>query len=254
MSKRKITVMIQARTGSSRLSGKVLSQIENKPMIWHVINRVKKIESVQQIALITTEKESDQVLLDIAKNEDIIGFAGDTTNVLNRHYQCALKISADPIIRITSDCPIIDPYLVEEMLQFFLTHNYDYVSNIHPATYPDGLDVEIFSFQTLEKTFLDAKLNSEKEHVTPYMEKHPELFNIFNFENNEDLSHIRLTVDQKEDLELIQNLYSVMSPKNDFGLNEIKDIFSKNPELFRINSKYRRNEGYLKSLKEDEIE
>jgi spore coat polysaccharide biosynthesis protein SpsF len=254
MSEKKITVMIQARTGSSRLSGKVLSQIENKPMIWHVINRVKKIESVQQIALITTEKESDQVLLDIAKNEDIIGFAGDTTNVLNRHYQCALKISADPIIRITSDCPIIDPYLVEEMLQFFLTHNYDYVSNIHPATYPDGLDVEIFSFQTLEKTFLDAKLNSEKEHVTPYMEKHPELFNIFNFENNEDLSHIRLTVDQKEDLELIQNLYSVMSPKNDFGLNEIKDIFSKNPELFRINSKYRRNEGYLKSLKEDEIE
>ena len=254
MSEKKITVMIQARTGSSRLSGKVLSQIENKPMIWHVINRVKKIESVQQIALITTEKESDQVLLDIAKNEDIIGFAGDTTNVLNRHYQCALKISADPIIRITSDCPIIDPYLVEEMLQFFLTHNYDYVSNIHPATYPDGLDVEIFSFQTLEKTFLDAKLNSEKEHVTPYMEKHPELFNIFNFENNEDLSHIRLTVDQKEDLELIQNLYSVMSPKNDFGLNEINDIFSKNPELFRINSKYRRNEGYLKSLKEDEIE
>jgi len=246
--------MIQARTGSSRLFGKVLSQIENKPMIWHVINRVKKIESVQQIALITTEDEPDQVLLDIAKNEDIIGFAGDTTNVLNRHYQCALKISADPIIRITSDCPIIDPYLVEEMLQFFLTHNYDYVSNIHPATYPDGLDVEIFSFQTLEKTFLDAKLNSEKEHVTPYMEKHPELFNIFNFENNEDLSHIRLTVDQKEDLELIQNLYSVMSPKNDFGLNEIKDIFSKNPELFRINSKYRRNEGYLKSLKEDEIE
>mgnify|MGYP006089232569 FL=1 len=254
MSEKKITVMIQARTGSSRLFGKVLSQIENKPMIWHVINRVKKIESVQQIALITTKEESDQVLLDIAKNEDIIGFTGDTTNVLNRHYQCALKISADPIIRITSDCPIIDPYLVEEMLQFFLTHNYDYVSNIHPATYPDGLDVEIFSFQTLEKTFLDAKLNSEKEHVTPYMEKHPELFNIFNFENNEDLSHIRLTVDQKEDLELIQNLYSVMSPKNDFGLNEIKDIFSKNPELFRINSKYRRNEGYLKSLKEDEIE
>jgi spore coat polysaccharide biosynthesis protein SpsF len=254
MFEKKITVMIQARTGSSRLPGKVLSQIENKSMIWHVINRVKKIKSVQQIVLITTNDESDQVLLDIAKNEDIMGFAGDTTNVLSRHYQCALKTSADPIIRITSDCPIIDPYLVEDMLQFFLTHNYDYVSNIHPATYPDGLDVEIFSFQTLEKTFLDAKLNSEKEHVTPYVEKHPELFNIFNFENDEDLSHIRLTVDEKEDLELIQHLYSVMSPKNDFGLNEIKNIISKNPELFRINSKYGRNEGYLKSLKEDKIE
>jgi spore coat polysaccharide biosynthesis protein SpsF len=254
MSEKKITVMIQARTGSNRLSGKVLSEIENKSMIWHVINRIKNIKSVQQIVLITTNEKSDQILLDIAKDEGIEGFAGDTTNVLNRHYQCALKMSADPIIRITSDCPIIDPCLVEEMLQFFLKHNYDYVSNIHPATYPDGLDTEIFSFETLEKTSSNAKLNSEKEHVTPYMEKHPELFSIFNFENNEDLSHIRLTVDQKEDLELIQKIYSIMSPKIDFGLNEIKDILSKHPELFKINSKYARNEGYLKSLKEDKIE
>ena len=254
MSEKKITVMIQARTGSTRLPGKVLSKIENKNMIWHVINRVKKIKSVQQIALITTNEESDQILLDIAKDEDIIGFAGDETNVLNRHYQCALKISADPIIRITCDCPIVDPSLVEEMLQFFLTHDYDYVSNIHPATYPDGLDVEIFSFQTLKKVVSSAKLKSEREHVTTYIEKHPELFNTFNFENNEDLSNIRLTVDQEEDLELIQNLYSIFSPKNDFGFNDIKAIFLKNPKLFRINSKYQRNEGHLKSLKEDKVE
>jgi spore coat polysaccharide biosynthesis protein SpsF (cytidylyltransferase family) len=254
MSEKKITVMIQARTGSSRLPGKVLSRIENKNMIWHVINRTKKIKSVQQIALITTDKKSDQILLDIAKEEDIIGFTGDEKNVLNRHYQCALKITADPIIRITSDCPVVDFSLVEDMLQFFLTHNYDYVSNIHPPTYPDGLDIEIFSFQTLEKTSFGAKLKSEKEHVTPYIHKHPELFNIFNFENNEDLSHIRLTVDEKEDLELIQNLYSIFSPKDDFGLHEIKDLLVKNPTLFRINSKYQRNEGHLQSLKEDEIE
>lgn len=251
MSEKKITVMIQARTGSSRLPGKVLSKIQNQNMIWHVINRVKKIKSVQQIALITTTKDSDQILLDIAKKENIIGFGGDEYNVLDRHYQCALKISADPIIRITSDCPVIDPTLVEEMLQFFLTHNYDYVSNIHPPTFPDGLDVEIFSFETLQKTCLNAKLKSEMEHVTPYIEKHPEIFNIFNFENQEDLSNIRLTVDQNEDLELIRSLYSTFSPKNDFGLDEIKELFIKNPNLFRINSKYRRNEGYLKSLKED---
>jgi spore coat polysaccharide biosynthesis protein SpsF (cytidylyltransferase family) len=253
MSKKKITVMIQARTGSSRLPGKVLSKIENKPMIWHVINRVKKIKSVQQIVLITTKEKPDQALLDIAEAEGIIGFAGDTNDVLNRHYQSALQISADPIIRITGDCPVIDPYLVEEMLQFFLKNNFDYVSNIHPATYPDGLDAEIFSFQTLEKTTLNAKLKSEREHVTPYMENNPELFKTYNFENNEDLSHIRLTVDQKEDLELIQKIYSMMAPKNNFGFNEILDLISNNPEIFKINSKYKRNEGYLKSLQEDTL-
>mgnify|MGYP001193271750 CR=1 FL=1 len=254
MSEKKITVMIQARTGSSRLPGKVLSKIQNQNMIWHVINRVKKIKSVQQIALITTNEDSDQILLDIAKEENIIGFAGDKTNVLNRHYQCALKIAADPIIRITSDCPVVDFSLVEDMLQFFLKHNYDYVSNIYPPTYPDGLDIEIFSFQTLEKTSFGAKLTSEKEHVTTYIQNHPELFSIFNFENNEDLSNIRLTVDEKEDLELIQNLYSIFSPNNDFGLNEIKDLLLKNPTLFRINSKYQRNEGHSQSLKEDKIQ
>src|SRR5207253_10774481 len=116
---KKITVMIQTRTGSSRLPRKVLSKIENRPMIWHVINRVKKIKSVQQIALITTREKSDEVLLKIAKNNKIIGFVGNKNDVLNRHYQCALLHHADPIIRITSDCPLIDPHLVEKMLQFY---------------------------------------------------------------------------------------------------------------------------------------
>ena len=117
---KKITVMIQARTGSSRLPNKVLEKIENKPMIWHVINRVKQIKSVQQIALITTNENSDKVLLKIAEDEGIIGFAGSTDDVLDRHYQCAQKIDADPIIRITGDCPLIDPFLVEDILQFYL--------------------------------------------------------------------------------------------------------------------------------------
>ena len=254
MTEKKITVMIQARTGSSRLPGKVLSEIENEPMIWHVINRVKKIKSVQQIALITTKEKSDQALLNIADDEGIIGFVGDTKDVLNRHYQCALKIYADPIIRITGDCPVIDPFLVEEMLLFYLKNNYDYVSNIHPATYPDGLDTEIFSFNTLKHVALNAKLNSEREHVTSYIEKHSELFKIYNFENDTDLSNIRLTVDQKEDLELIRHIYSMMSPKSNFGLNEILNLISTNPEILKINLKFKRNEGYLKSIKEDKLQ
>src|SRR3989304_8006572 len=136
-SHKKITVMIQARTGSTRFPSKTLAKIENKPMMWHIINRVKKIKSVEQIALITTRKKTDKVLLKIAEKNNIFGFTGDTHDLLNRHYQCALKIDADPIIRITSDCPLTDPQLVEKILQFYLDHNYDYVTNTISPTYPD---------------------------------------------------------------------------------------------------------------------
>jgi len=178
---KKITVLIQARTGSSRLPEKVLAEIEGRQLVWHVINRVKKIKSVQQVVLITTTKKNDKILLDLAQKNNIMGFSGDEFDVLDRHYQCAKKMNADPIIRITSDCPLIDPYLVEEILQFFLENNYDYVSNVIPPTYPDGLDTEIFTFKTLEKAANEAKLLSEREHVTPYISKNPSKFKLYNY-------------------------------------------------------------------------
>jgi spore coat polysaccharide biosynthesis protein SpsF (cytidylyltransferase family) len=249
---KKISVLIQARTGSSRLPNKVLANIEQKQLIWHVINRVKKIKSVEQIALITSQLENDKILLDIAQQNGILGFAGDELDVLDRHYQCALKINADPIIRITSDCPLLDPFLVEEMLQIFLKNKYDYVSNVTPPTFPDGLDVEIFSFKALEKTFNEAKLMSEREHVTPYISKNPNKFKLFNFKNSQDLSHLRWTVDRDVDLDLIQKIYSKMSPKTVFGMDDILKVLKSNPELLKINNHISRNEGYVKSLKNDE--
>ena len=125
MNKKKITVIIEARTSSTRLPNKVLAKIEDKPMIFYVINRAKKIKSVEQIVLSTTKEKNDQVLLEIAEKNGIIGFVGDTDDVLNRDYQCALKVNAEPIIRITGDCPLLDPNTVEDMLQFFLKNNYD---------------------------------------------------------------------------------------------------------------------------------
>ena len=174
--------MIQARTGSSRLPGKVLAKIENKPMIWHVINRVKKIRSVDQIILVTTRKKKDRVLLKIANESGIIGFAGDTDDVLGRHYQCAMQYNADPIIRITGDCPLIDHNISEKILQFYLSHKYDYVSNILPPTFPDGLDTEILSFKTLKTLNKTAKLKSDREHVTTYIKNNPHKFKIFNYD------------------------------------------------------------------------
>jgi len=249
--KKKITVMIQARIDSTRFPKKTLAKIDNKPMIWHVINRVKKIKSVEQIALITTRKKSDKILLKIAEDNGIIGFSGDVHDLLSRHYHCALKINADPIIRITSDCPLTDPKLVEKILQYYLENDYDYVTNTIDPTFPDGLDVEIFSFKALQKAYRYARLSSEREHIFPYFTKNPKKFRLYNFENSQNLSHLRWTVDQKEDLKLIRRIYSLMKPKSVFSMTEVLKLLKKNPELLNINKKIKRNEGYMKSVKND---
>ena len=166
MNKKKITVIIEARTDSSRLPNKVIAEIEGRPMIFYVIDRVKQIKSVEQIILATTQEKNDQILIEIGKQNSIMTFAGDSIDVLNRDYQCALQNNADPIIRITGDCPLIDSNIVENMLQFFLENDYDYISNRISPKYPDGLDVEIYSFKTLQMVAQNAKWSSERELVT----------------------------------------------------------------------------------------
>ena len=253
MNKKKITVIIEARTGSTRLPNKVLAKIEDRPMIFYVINRAKKIKSVEQIVLSTTKEKDDQVLLEIAEKNGIIGFAGDTNDVLNRDYQCALQNNADPIIRITGDCPLIDPDIVEEMLEFYLKNNYDYISNRINPKYPDGLDVEIYSFKTLQMAEQNAKWSSERELVTTYITKNPKIFKIFSYENQEDLSGHRWTVDEQNDLEFVRKIYSIMKPKTNFSMNEIIEILLKNSELLKINSGIMRNEGHLKLYDNDKV-
>lgn len=244
---KKITVMIQARVSSARLPRKVLAKIEKKPMIWHVINRVKKIKSVQQIALITTVDEEDKILLKIAKENDIIGFSGNRLDVLDRHYQCAKQINADPIVRITSDCPLVDPKLVEKIIQFYLKNNYDFVSNAIKPSYPDGLDVEVFSFSALEKATEKAKKSYDKEHVTTYFIRHPDQFRIYNYQNEKDLSSFRWTVDRIEDLKFVRAIYSKMRPKKIFFMNDVLKILKRNSSMLEINKGIIRNEGHLKS-------
>ena len=253
MNKKKITVIIEARTGSSRLRNKVVAEIEGKPMIFYVIDRVKQIKSVEQIILATTQEKNDKILIEIAKQNSIGIFAGDSMDVLNRDYQCALQNNADPIIRITGDCPLIDPDIVEEMLEFYLKNNYDYISNRINPKYPDGLDVEIYSFKTLQMAEQNAKWSSERELVTTYITKNPKIFKIFSYENQEDLSGHRWTVDEQNDLEFVRKIYSIMKPKTNFSMNEIIEILVKNPELLKINSGIIRNEGHLKLYDNDKV-
>lgn len=234
----KITVMIQARTSSKRFPKKVLAKIEKKPMIWHIIQRVKLIPSVQQIALITSDKKEDKILLKIAKDAGIIGFSGSLSDVLGRHYKCALEYDADPIIRITADCPLIDSKIVEEMIKFYLEHDYDYVSNILKRTFPDGLDVEIFSLKVLQRMYNNAKLKLEREHVTMFIKNNIKKFKAFDFTNREDLSGFRWTVDEKEDLRFVRKIYAEMRPRTNFSFKDVLKIISNKPQLQEINKKF----------------
>jgi spore coat polysaccharide biosynthesis protein SpsF (cytidylyltransferase family) len=247
----KPTIIIQARLGSKRFPEKVLEKIENKSLIWHVINRAKNVNGVEQIILATTKKKEDRVLVKIAENSGIIGFVGNDVNVLERYYQCAKKFNADPIIRITGDCPLIDPKIIEDLLKYYSSHDFNYVTNTNPPTYPDGLDIEIFSFSILETIRKKVEFISEREHVTSYIKKHPTNFKIYNLKNDIDLSQIRLTVDEELDLKIIKKLYAQMRPNKLFGLKDIIKIISKNPKLIEINNSIVRNEGYFISLKND---
>lgn len=246
-----MAVMIQARTGSKRFPRKVLAKIEGKPMIWHVINRVRSIKTDQDVILLTTKRDEDKILLKIANDAGVKGFAGHTYDVLKRYYECAKKYDVNTIIRVTGDCPLIDPSLVKNMLDFFSENNFDYISNTLIPTFPDGLDVEIFSFKTLEIMNKKAKLLSEREHVTSYIRNNINEFKTFNFKNFKDLSNLRWTVDEPRDLQFVRKIYSEMKPKVLFSMNDVLKIISKNPKIIQLNDGIMRNEGYLLSLKKD---
>lgn len=244
--------IIQARMGSTRLPQKVIKEIEGKTILEHVIERVKRIKNVDKVILATTSKREDDILEKIGKNLKVSVFRGSENDVLDRFYRAAKLLKVDPIIRITADCPLLDPRVCEKVIDYYLKGDYDYVSNASPPTFPDGLDTEVFSFQALEKSWKEVKLLSEREHVTPYIYRNPQIFKLGNVSSEIDFSHLRLTVDEKADLILIREIYKELYHQNPlFGLEEIIKLFERKPELAKINQKIARNEGYLKSLKKD---
>jgi spore coat polysaccharide biosynthesis protein SpsF (cytidylyltransferase family) len=247
----KVTIMIQARIESKRFPQKVISSIAGKPMIWHIINRLKHVKSSNQIILLTTKKTSDKILVKLAEKNNILFFTGPINDVLKRYYLCANQFSADPIVRITGDCPLVDFSLIDQIIKFYQSHDYDYVSNTIKPTYPDGLDVEVFSFKTLEKMYKLATKKSDREHVTSFIIQNKSKFKIFNFKNKKDLSKFRLTVDEKNDLKLIRKIYSYMKPNTIFSSKAVYSFLKKNPDLLEINRNIIRNDGYTKSIKNE---
>ncbi len=245
--------IIQARMGSTRLPGKMLMNIAGKPAIEHVIERIRQAKRVEQIVLATTTAPADDALCRWAKEREVLVYRGSEQDVLDRYYQCAKEYGARVVVRLTGDCPLLDPEIIDAVIGVFEDGNCDYASNIHPPSYPDGLDVEVFSFQALEKAWTEAKFPSEREHVTPYMWKHPELFRMKNYElrikgEAVDMSTERWTLDTPEDLEFMER---VIPCCRDFSFGTVMEVLKKHPEWRAINARFRRNEGYEKSLQSE---
>jgi len=248
-----IGCIIQARTGSTRLPGKIMMKINDHDTVLSFgIKQVKFSKIIDEIVIATTDLSEDQLIFDYMKKLNISCFRGKSKDVLDRYYQCAKKFSFSTIVRITSDCPLIDPTIIDEIVSNFLKNNkYDYLSNVHPIrTSPDGTDVEVFSFESLEKAWKEAQKPSEREHVTPYLYTDNN-FRVGTFNNFQDHSEFRWTVDYKEDLDLIRKIVNLI-PTRPILMKNILDLFLQFPELPKINQNVPINEGYLKSAKEDE--
>lgn len=250
-----IWTIIQARMGSNRLPGKVLKKVCGKPLLELQYERIQRASSIDRIVIATTTETADQEIEKFCQDRNIFYYRGSTEDVLDRYYQAALYFRVkedDAIVRITADCPLIDPEVIDKVVEHLLQSGVDYVANVDPPTFPDGLDVEVFKFPALKRAWKEARLISEREHVTPYIRNNPQLFSRDNLRNERDFSNMRWTVDEAEDFELVRRIYEELYPrKADFSTDDILNLLARQPYLNDINSKFKRNEGYQKSLEED---
>ncbi len=247
-----IVAIIQARCNSTRLRNKVLADIDGKPLIERIVRRIKQVEIIDRVVVATTTSASDDYLVEWCKHKGIDCFRGSESNVLERYYECAKFYNANIVVRITADDPFKDPVIINHAINLLIENNYDYVSNTIKPTFPEGIDVEVYRFKSLEAAFKNATLNSEKEHVTPYIWKNDNKFSLFNFVYKEDLSDLRWTIDYIEDLEFARAVYRKMRNKKEhFLMEDILCLLGEYPELSNIQKSVVRNEGYIESINED---
>ena len=238
--------------GSTRLPGKAMLNVENdKTVLYFVIKQLQSCKLVDKIIVATTTLEDDNKIANFSEDSGIDCFRGSSDDVLDRYYHCAKKFQINTIVRITSDCPLIDPQIVDQAIRKYQSEDYDYVTNTLSRSYPIGTDVEIFSFEILEKTWQKAILPSEREHVTLFIRNKKLNFKLGNLKNSKNLDHLRWTLDRVEDLNLIRKIV-VKINKNPILMNDILNLFSLEPELIKINEHITQNEGMLKSLKKDD--
>ena len=229
---------------------KAIKKINNETTTEHLIHRLKISNKVDNIVLATTKNKEDDIIVEFAKKNQIEFFRGNESDVLDRYYQCAKNFSSNNILRITSDSPLTDPTVIDDLIINYQKISCDYASTSLIRTYPFGIDAEIFSFSSLEKTWKNAILPSEREHVSPYMKKNSNIFKQFNLKNKIKVPMLRLTIDREEDLKLFRIVISKISERP-ILMNNIIELYNNEPKLFEINSHIDSLEGYNKSIKYD---
>ena len=238
----KIVALVQARMGSTRLPNKVMKPIGGIPMIELLLSRLSKAKEVDRIVVATSVDLRNQSLVEHVQK---LGYAceqGSENDVLDRFVQAAQKHKADVVVRITGDCPLLDPELVDEVIRRFKAAKVDYCSNVNPPTYPDGLDIEVFTLKILEQALQETNKPFDREHVTPYL-REPGRFKTASLQHYEDLSAMRWTVDEPADFKVIENVFQHFHPRTDFSWGEVLDLQRLQPDVFNINEHIIRNEG-----------
>ena len=235
----KTIIIVQARMTSTRLPGKILKKVLSKSLLEYQIERLKRVNLADEIVIATTTNNTDHPIVELCDYLSVKYFRCSEEDVLERYYQAAKKYQGDAIVRVTSDCPLIDPQTIDKVIQFYLEHRseYDYVANCLERTYPRGMDTEVFSFTTLEQAFLEATTQPEREHVTPFFHLQPHRYKLGHILYSENYSHHRWTVDTVEDFQLIQKIIEELYPKNvQFTLEDCLNLLHEYPEWSLINA------------------
>jgi spore coat polysaccharide biosynthesis protein SpsF len=248
---RKASVIIQARMGSTRLPGKVMKEVCGKPLIGHMIDRLRHAKLVDKIIVATSTGAANDFMCAYLEGLGVAVFRGSEEDVLARFYEAAVEYNLKYIVRLTADCPLIDPAIVDRFIAEFFVQRADHLCGTPRLA--EGLDTEVFSFQGLEQAYRQAARKPEREHVTQYFHNHPGLFKLVRVENDTDDSQYRITVDEEADYEVVRSIFEALYTDKDnvFGIGEIKSFLDRHPEVRGLNSSIIRNEGLLKSLAEE---
>jgi spore coat polysaccharide biosynthesis protein SpsF len=249
----KTILITQARMGSTRLPGKVLKVVNEQTLLEIHLNRLRQCRNVNEIIVATTLADADEIIEKLAQSLNFKVYRGSENDVLDRYYNAVLPYQAEWVVRVTSDCPLLDPALVDDVIKIAIEKNVDYCSNTIDPHFPDGQDIEVFKFSALERAWKEAKLISEREHVTPYIWGNTDLkggrmFTGFSYIIPENYGHLRMTVDEPNDFKVVEQLIQKLG-NNKTWLDYTKFII--NDELSALNNQYSRNEGYQKSVNKD---
>lgn len=241
-----VNAIIQARCGSTRFPNKIFAEIDGKPLIWHVVNRLTYAKTIDKIVIATTTNSKDNQIEDWCKKNNVACYRGSENDVLNRYYSASVAFPSDVVVRITADDPFKEPLVIDTVVNKLVNEGYDHVTNNFPPSFPEGLDCEAFTFETLKISEESTHDKFEREHVTQYVYHNPDKFKIGNVTFGQNLSFLRWTIDKEQDYEMVKAIYSYRNSCNNgiLLMDEILEILKEHPELVQINSSVEKSAMY----------